>query len=799
MTNPTNSYSAITIITTETVNKFQKKAEKKRANIRYQKYPKDLRLFLKHINLKTTQFDSSQVYHSFLKLLTETELSEENRNLNILILKKFREVHGLPSEVFRKDLRLVITSKDSGEKIALPFSSYLIRRSYPFLENYLKKGTSKTKNEIYLGSFSKEFLELFQRFLFSGKITPSTDAQASSAALSELIFFARFLEDSELESKAIDYLFEAYFDPKEEQNFDSEIFKECGREFTERYLQNKAISFGRYNNQSFEIGLNDFISLFSRQNSKVLPFIRHFIDGVSWEKGEIGKLSLIKGVYRNAITFISFDPNTTPENLPLAADFKVLKYCFPNAEFENAFLANLIFQEEGSKTLLHYVTGLLDLSEGKLASAEENFERVLTRKPDNIPTHTRLALLCNSPTSTEYLIKKQRKDLKNGLLCITLGLLSKSTPDMASFYLQEGLKKHPKHGGALLELVFLFNKEQNFQNVKKTFLKLLKLNFDLSISPELAFELVPSLDSPKAQNLALNYLWSALKSYPKNSLLLALIGEIFRKQKKFHEAEYYLTRASKISKEAPILVSLAQTQSEMGLTSAKEQFQLAVRFNPNNISAHLAYGKYLEAMQGDLDEILKLYLTAYSLNPKYTESGSILSDFLIKYTSEKFQDEYLEEEDGLLAALDLIDKPQMVETIFELIKSKTTFRSKDLLLKRRRIQEPLSLENVDQKDIDNEGISYENSEEEGSESQNCGQTKVDLSNERKSYENSEEKGCGSQNSGYETTQILQHPAPNPQKRKRDAMEDGTKENVNSDKGKAGSSELNKIFCINNRI
>ncbi len=493
----------------------------------------DLKNYLKIFKPKKIQFESTQVYHRFLRLLPQVNL-DETRYYNIL--STFRNKLGLPFDLFDSNVTLI--SQDGS---LFQFSEQLMKIcSIEMFATLLNSDfTEGQKKEIKL-PLSGEAIKNFLVFFYTGKVQ-----QASIESLKELLNFAKMISETELEAMTRQTIFDYFFDESHADQFDEELIRGYDYDFVKKYLIQKNAIYEvkdfewEFESNSIMLDLQSFIVLFSKE-SKVCTFILEKINNVKIDLyrpiENYTEIFLLPQKYRRAISYLQISGLKMKH-------FSRLRLWFPNAEIVPPTLKKFVQHFPTKESFAyHFAQGLICLQENNdLTQAQQFFEPALICDDKNASVHAYLGeifLKLNEPGQAASSLQKALElDPKSALAYRVLGelLLKQGKINKAERNLRKALKINPKSVRALCAHCQTLIYSNKYEEAKVIGLKALKLNGVVAYETHLL--LCQILIDLNRHDEAESYAKQAFEITPKSPYCLIALYETLKLRSKFPEAE----------------------------------------------------------------------------------------------------------------------------------------------------------------------------------------------------------------------------------------------------------------------
>jgi tetratricopeptide (TPR) repeat protein len=189
---------------------------------------------------------------------------------------------------------------------------------------------------------------------------------------------------------------------------------------------------------------------------------------------------------------------------------------------------------------LNAATGKIYLAAGQYRNAIRHFDKVLSKKPDEVDIINQMALayfnIGDEKTASQYWdksfkIKPQQLKEKSLNYYLNLGILymeQKKWLEAANVF-QTALSMNPKHHKIWTTLGSIYTHTGSFQNAEKAFREALKLSKDSEVRAGAYLGLVIIYNYTKKPDLALECIEAGVKEDPKNYMLHRFYGSHFLK------------------------------------------------------------------------------------------------------------------------------------------------------------------------------------------------------------------------------------------------------------------------------
>lgn len=582
---------------------------------------KYLKLFLKKVKIDDLSM-STQVYNSFISLLYSIVQVKRRNGFYYSMFLIFRESRGLPCQLFPQDLELSVMDHQTEQKFSLLFSEKLLKLLYPNSEEVFSAQSSEKK--LSISFLSKESLRAFYDYTYRGRFRTN-----SLPVLKELLELAKKLEDPEFEH-LIKQQICSFFLKVDQDAFEPELLEDFEHEFTEEFLKMRNVAFGRLCNGNFHINITDFMNLFSKENAKILDFIKNLIDILNVNSDQIGTLSLIKKDYRLAIIGLRLPETFNPFSLSLR-DFQNLCYCFPNAGSDLSLLEGVSLKPGDEEKYFYYILkGLIALFKNEQQEAQNFVEQAISLKPNNYLAYS---LLIHRSISKEenfsYLekaLQHYNEDIKvSASIHFFRGFTFLTTdPEKAILCFKKSLEMHPKNNFGNLCLAKVLNKEGRLEEAKHYFKQALRCGCQNFVNdlPEMV-DLLNIFDKQSEIEELKKILIGFLKYGEGNIVYLTLLGALYRKfdqpaaLKTFKEALPFVQETQSLGCFFALLGD-AQLSCGQDPEEAYQNLEKALRLDPESWICQYLLGDFFmesDLTSYDLDKAIPLLEAAYAKKP----------------------------------------------------------------------------------------------------------------------------------------------------------------------------------------
>lgn len=573
----------------------------------------NLELFLKKFT--HAEFTSEEVYANFLRLIRKADLHDDKK-LYIKALNIFREQSGLPPNEIEEDIFLVASDKET----CIPFSKERLCHLSEYFKTMFNTGLKETHAERIEINLSKEALELFKNYIYRAKLEASN---SSFEALKELVDYASMIGDVDLHDKAAQEIINFFLDENNDQFYEEGLLDDCSKEFTKEFLTRKRILFELLPRGSFAIGLSSFISLFSKNGSKILPLVAKEIDLLWIDQNDMAMLCTISVEYRRAIIEIKERPGFIC-SLHLVEFFE---RCFPNVSIEMSSerLQEVPALEKNAFFLYKFAYRNLRLYPQNLLQIEQDLRKSIELDQSNPDAFSLLGHVNQLQKKVEEAEEQYKKSLEldpdRVFLPYNYGMSLKERfrNVEAEQFFRKAIEVSPKMSLAYFKLGEILKFQERYNEAETVLRKAVELNPNDLISLKLLAEVLMFYEN---YDEAASILEKAIPLDNPAYNLQLLLAKIYKAQNKLDDAMAAVQKAPDFFESRILKYKLRKMNKDPSL---KDELQIIGL----SIEESIIYAKLLKR-EDNLKNCIAIVKRIIKLSPTYPKAHLLMGSLHLK-------------------------------------------------------------------------------------------------------------------------------------------------------------------------
>lgn len=294
--------------------------------------------------------------------------------------------------------------------------------------------------------------------------------------------------------------------------------------------------------------------------------------------------------------------NATGEEEEVVAVNGAARALFESEKTERALgLLNEALKKYPESYELNAATGKIYLAAGQYRNAVKHFEKVLSKKPDEVDILNQIALAhfnlgeelkASQYWNKSFKIKPQQLKEKTLNYYLNLGILymeQKKYLEAANIF-QTAISMNPKHHKIWSTLGNVYIHTGAYQNAEKAFKEVLRLSKDAEVRAGAYLGLVLTYNYMNKPDLALQSIVAGVKEDPQNYMLHRFYGSYFLKKGNMAEAQREYEKVIELKNDDwEIMTRLGAIYAQFGMkTEAINVLKRSIVLNPNQSNVRRA-------------------------------------------------------------------------------------------------------------------------------------------------------------------------------------------------------------------